>query len=280
MMTEREHERLRTLRREPQRVNQTIHGCCGPAAILMSLLAGRDDRRVGELVECVFNGGVFNGIGKGVSVRINRRVTAGFIDVSKYKAYYEDDLGVDEEPGAELDAKLSIGLMILLKEYLKDTQRAQIWEDCKQFSQFFKPEWRYRRGKLKAAVNDVEIIDQAVINELGFSYKQGSFGLTPAAMMELARMTGHVATKVPASKNGEIARPADAPPGKVAALIGLTTNGFSPGLGDDVKHWVYAPTLPFTPRVDSVWSYGSDDVIGTGLLDGYEPKIAITLIRP
>lgn len=285
-MTEQEQERLRTLRSNPEKVHQTIHGCCGPAAILMSLLHGGEKARIDELVNCVTNHGVFSGVpadrARRVNLRINRRVTAEFINRSKYDAEIED-----LEPGVELDAKLSIGLMLLLKEYLKNPEnppeKAKIWETCKEFSKNFKG-WRYGDKKLKNAVSDREIIDPSIIRELEFiddkqmSYKQGSFGLTPDAVLELAIMTGHTANKVSVESGGTITRPAGAAPGKAAAIIGLKEDGFNPGFGN-IAHWVYAPKLPFDTSSDSVWTWGGKCVIGEGDLKDLEAHIAITLVR-
>lgn len=101
-------------------MSQSLYGVCGPAAIIMSLLQAK---KIDPLVDCVFNGGDFLGVRnakKNVAMRIKKRETAGiFASLTKIKS-----------PEVEFDAKLAIGLLILLKEHLKDSEQGKIWEAC------------------------------------------------------------------------------------------------------------------------------------------------------
>ena len=161
-------KRLKELRKEPYKVKQH-GGCCGFAAALMGLLV-HAPKEVDALYDTVSKGKSYRGIVKSIRVkdRLKKRVTGKLLD---------------PKAANFLDARLSIGLMILLKEYLKETGKEEVWEGCKTYSQVF-ANWQYG-GKLKA-LPKLESASQLY----PFSYKHGDLALTIQALRWLLTMVG------------------------------------------------------------------------------------------
>lgn len=162
-----DQQRLNHLKSSPQSVTQH-GGCCGFAAALMGLLVHRPSE-IDALYDTLTKGQSYRGIEKStrVGARVQKRIEAGFL-----------------KPTATnyLDARLSFALMILLKEYLKDTGKEDIWQGCSDYSQLFHG-WQY--GKLKG-LNDIKDAGQLY----PFSYKHGDLALTVYALLWLLVMVG------------------------------------------------------------------------------------------
>lgn len=160
--------RLKELKKTPSLVNQH-GGCCGFAATLMGLLV-HAPKEIDALYKTVSMGAKYRGIVRSSEVknRLAKRVSGNLLDSRKANF---------------LDARLSIGLMIILKEYLKETDKSEVWEGCKTYSEVFAG-WKYG-GKLKS----VSPLSSAA-TEYPFSYKHGDLALTIQALRWLLTMVG------------------------------------------------------------------------------------------
>jgi hypothetical protein len=165
--------RIQTLKTSPHLVKQH-GGCCGFAATLMGLLV-HNPKELDALYNTLAVSKSYRGIlqSSKVSLRVQKRILAGFI-----------------EPTAPnyLDGRLSIALMILLKEYLKETGKKDIWEGCIEYSKKVSG-WQYG-DKLKNLQN---IEDAPKL--FGFSYKHGDLALTAYALQWLLVMVGFEAVE-------------------------------------------------------------------------------------
>jgi hypothetical protein len=254
-MNSEEAARLDQLRNQPSLVDQGNHGCCGPAGTLMGLLFKAPDA-VNDLCGCVFDGREFGAVAKSTKVRlrIERRSTASFIQTAEN----------------QLDAKLSIGLMLLLKEYLKQTGEEAVWQDCVQFSTNFEG-WSYGQ-KLKEVLDDPQ-----KLATMTFSYKQGSFALSIRAIEILLAMVGFQ-TETKGYTSGTLSSTI----GNASALIGLTNSEFAlkPELESwqHIAHWVCAPKLPADVNAANLWTWGMEGCLkDINEISGgsYRPVVAI-----
>lgn len=238
-MTGSDQLRLVRLKAEPWLVFQGDHGLCGPAAVLSALLQLRPET-VDLLAACVLDGQTFGTIPRSreVADRIRRRVDAKIIP--KFDARPARDSNA-------LDAKLMIGMIILLKEYLNregapPSDRA-LWEQTWELS-FLWEGWGY--GDPLGA--------RPAKRPGEFSYKGGSLGMPPLAMMRLAEIMGLGVTP-PEKANGSVTGSG------TMALMGI---GRASTISDSrwqrhgsVDHWVLVPQLPATSlRTARIWTYG------------------------
>lgn len=277
--------RLAHLKAHPDETDQGGHGCCGPAGVLMGLLVNKP-KVADELFAATVQGGQFRGVENSGAVkgRIQKRLDAGLLEGTTTNS---------------LDMRLSIGLMILLKEHLKQQRYAEVWEGCSKYSEGFAG-WSYG-SKVK---------DEPDTQRLGFSYKHGDLALTISALACLLKMVtfGPVGTEVLISNTDLVSKNASAAwatamrsDGAYAtalrgavnmvrtdfagALIGVTKQAFAQMPAQEpyqhVAHWVYLPK-PAAPCTDSnvwdteVWTWGARYTL-KNLADqnGYAPKVAV-----
>jgi hypothetical protein len=283
--------RLEALKNTPHLVKQH-GGCCGFAATLMALLIHAPDE-VDALYETVDRGQGYRGIEKSPQVkgRVQKRIEGGFLNT---------------QAANHLDAKLSIGLMILLKEYLRETGKDDIWEGCASYSELFSG-WKYG-DKLKE-LDDIS----TGRTEYPFSYKNGDLALTVYALRWLLSMVGFgmvdgdslISNEVVASKKHalqQLTANAELTKGLenlvawvdkgvyVGGVIGLAKYDF---IGQDdqepyeyISHWVYLPQQS-QRRLDvwdtEVWTWGQVWTLRNLLLTHprqYVPKVAVVFKAP
>ncbi len=283
--------RLEALKNLPHLVKQH-GGCCGFAATLMALLIHAPEE-VDALYDTVDTGQGYRGIEQSTRVkdRVQKRIAGGFLDT--------------QAPN-HLDAKLSIGLMVLLKEYLRETGKDDIWEGCSKYSELFAG-WKYG-GKLKE-LDDIST-GRA---ENPFSYKNGDLALTAYALRWLLSMVGFgmvdgdslISNEAVADKKHalqQLTSNSELNQGLgnlvswvdrgvyVGGVIGLAKRDF---IGEEVQapyeyisHWVYLPKQS-QRRLDvwdtEVWTWGEVWTLKNLLTNHprkYVPKAAIVFKAP
>ena len=160
------------LKASSQRIKQHA-GCCGFASTVIAM-AQLAPNKLAELMATVFEGSMFGDVPKSTEVkaRVQKRFSSLAVPIEK----------------ASLSTKLAIGLMVLLKEHLKDRD-PEIWEKTLEFSTAL-----FNVGK----TGDQEWIygghlgDNPGPRTLSFSYKHGDLALTVPATECLLRLGGLV----------------------------------------------------------------------------------------
>lgn len=266
-------------------------GCCGFAAALMGLFV-HNSKEVDALYATISRAALYRGIEKSGAVkgRLEKRLAAGLLS--------------DTAPNY-LDARLSIGLMILLKEYLRETGKEDVWEACCEYSSLFQG-WQYG-GKLK----ELPKIEEGA-GTYPFSYKHGDLALTYYALRWLFTMVGFeslegrslISNEAVAAKKGMLPtlRANSELKESLKTVIGWVNGGTYAGgiigvakdlfIGQDVhepyeyiSHWVYLPKQ--TERLDDVWqtkvwTWGAVWTLEALLNHDriYVPKIAVVFKKP
>lgn len=162
-------ERIKYLTKNLHETDQSNHGCCGLTGALMALLQ-HTPGRVDELYRCMTRGERFLDIPKSERIigRLQKRIDDGLFSADGVSA---------------LDAQLSLALLILLKETMKDKKPA-LWDQANEFSKAW-PTWSPGVPVGKGQQQPTE-----------FSYKNGDMGLPAEGAEFLFQTLGFKTTEV------------------------------------------------------------------------------------
>ncbi|QRN96583.1 hypothetical protein JRI60_47585 [Archangium violaceum] len=282
-------QRLKDLKKDPSLFDQGPHGSCGFAGTLMGLLI-HDPSKVDDLYKTISQGSEYLGVKESVEVknRLKKRLDAGVIN---------------DQANNFLDVRMSLGLMIILKEYLREKKQDQIWEDCRKYSLNFKDyqqnPWVYG-DKLKD-------LQQNALNVPDFAYKHGDLALTIPAMEALLGMVGFKSISttslvsnedvVRSGKNLRMLFLNQSLKDNLKKVVNKVDDGtyagamvgvaYKPFIGQAVHkphqyigHWVYLPKPIRFPPVDVarnvVWTWGKQLNLNDLLKEDMVPKAVVT----
>ncbi len=250
------------------KVDQNGKGNCGIAATLMAIMDNFDDSKIEAFYDAlkatVYDGTKFGSITNSdkIKARVGKRYTSGYAGT----------------PANNLDYDLCVGMMILLKEHLRNhvDNGKEKWDTNLLYSHTLcnltGDSWSSHPLKAK----DVTV---SAPKTGGLNSKNGDIGLTVSSMTELLGLMGFKTTetlidanlaKVKANHEGSKWEKTDnstvfshlKTSSKVGAIVGVAFKGAlgkpDANLFDYVAHWVYLPKSQFGKTLTEaiVWNWG------------------------
>jgi len=272
------------------KLNQGAFGCCGFAAVLMSLL----ELNVGKfenLYDVFFHSKLYQqNIVVDNSNKITERLKRRWTKLDQSMA-----------PWGSFDLNMCMGLMILLKEYDKVTgvnlvkEYGEIWKECYEYSQLF-PSW----------IPGEKVNKMPSTEHFVFSYKQGDLALSIQGMQKLLQLVyenkydiqevtivdNNKLKMIPSNSNERgldrflgkfwaIVQQKKLGLGQMGAILGLANNNWVNNSNYSkfsyISHWIYVPYI----KPPTAWTWGQEYNLDDLLVkSGYTAKYAIYISKP
>lgn len=301
-LTQEEISRKKEAIAAPFSFNQT-NGCCGFAGVLMSLLE-HNCIEFESLSDAIFNSKNYKGVNNSqkITERLEKRSQMTDSLNNPWGTIYNFENDKPKAIGQTklFDLKMCVGLMIIFKEYLKQSGKNTIWDECNIYSSKFE-DWEYKplSMKLKNRTSGVS---------LGYSYKNGDLALTRDALAWLVKLVyGNKAivdrweiisntdfdlqdaNKIQNAKASFVSKYRHAltslsTPERMGAILGVAknvrakNNEFKPY--DYMSHWVYIPQNQSSqnPSTLELWTWGQKFELDEYLKENdYTAKYALVL---